>query len=93
MVVNATQGEPASVKDRLLLQSLPHLVLDGAVLAAKAIGAEEAIVCVLRDQRRPAQRAVRAIGERRSLHEGVQRRFSVVPNGYISGQESAPYTI
>jgi NADH:ubiquinone oxidoreductase subunit F (NADH-binding) len=88
VVVNATEGEPASAKDRLLLQSLPHLVLDGAVLAAKAIGAEEAIVCVC-ETNADLHSVQRAIGERRCLREGVQLRFSVVPNGYISGQESA----
>ncbi|HEV7941227.1 MAG TPA: NADH-ubiquinone oxidoreductase-F iron-sulfur binding region domain-containing protein [Solirubrobacteraceae bacterium] len=88
VVVNATEGEPASVKDRLLLQSLPHLVLDGAVLAAKAIGAEEAIVCVC-ETNADLHSVQRAIGERRCLREGVQLQFSVVPNGYISGQESA----
>ena len=34
MVVNGSETEPASGKDKLLLARLPHLVLDGAVLAA-----------------------------------------------------------
>jgi NADH:ubiquinone oxidoreductase subunit F (NADH-binding) len=88
VVVNATEGEPASMKDRLLLQSLPHLVLDGAVLAAQALGAQEAIVCVC-ETNADLPSVQRAIGERGSLGEGVQLRFSVVPNGYITGQESA----
>lgn len=88
VVVNATEGEPASMKDRLLLQSLPHLVLDGAVLAATAVGADEAIVCVC-ETNADLHSVQRAIGERRALREGVDLRFSVVPNGYVSGQESA----
>ena len=38
VVVNGTEGEPASKKDRALLREAPHLVLDGASLAARAIG-------------------------------------------------------
>lgn len=88
VVVNATEGEPASIKDRLLLQSLPHLVLDGAVLAAKAVGAEEAVVCVCQTNA-DLQSVKTAIAQRLALREGVQLRFSVVPNGYVTGQESA----
>ena len=44
LVVNGAETEPASAKDRLLLTRLPHLVLDGAVLAARTVGAREAIV-------------------------------------------------
>ena len=46
VVANGTEGEPASTKDKLLLQSAPHLVLDGVMLAAEAVGARRAIVCV-----------------------------------------------
>ena len=40
-MVNAAEGEPASAKDSALLDVAPHLVLDGAVVAARALGARE----------------------------------------------------
>jgi len=46
VVVNAMEGEPATAKDRSLLLLAPHLVLDGAVLCAEAVGARQLVVCV-----------------------------------------------
>jgi NADH:ubiquinone oxidoreductase subunit F (NADH-binding) len=90
VVVNATEGEPASRKDCTLCELTPHLILDGAVLAAIAVGADEAIVCVC-DSAPDAGASIAAAIEERSTHaEGsVLLRASIVPNGYISGQESA----
>jgi NADH:ubiquinone oxidoreductase subunit F (NADH-binding) len=39
VVVNGGEGEPTSVKDRWLLRFRPHLVIDGALRAARAVGA------------------------------------------------------
>ena len=37
--MNGGEDEPGSKKDRVLLENLPHLVLEGAILGAYAIGA------------------------------------------------------
>jgi NADH:ubiquinone oxidoreductase subunit F (NADH-binding) len=90
VVVNATESEPASLKDRTLLETLPHLVLDGAALAARAIGADEAILCVCESASSSLQRASRALEERSQLTGDWPRVvLRAAPNSYLAGQESA----
>ncbi|MEA2208781.1 MAG: hypothetical protein QOF54_1258 [Solirubrobacteraceae bacterium] len=88
VVVNATEGEPASLKDMTLCQLAPHLMLDGAQLAAQSLGADEAIVAVCESEPASAQAIEAAIEERQGLG-GARLRLSRTPPGYIAGQESA----
>ena len=46
VVANGAEGEPGTFKDRPLLRSNPYQVLEGLSIAATAIGAKEAFVCV-----------------------------------------------
>src|SRR5947207_8611312 len=64
VVVNAVEGEPASFKDRSLMTRAPHLVLDGANLAARALGADEVLVAVGQSARASFESGARAIVER-----------------------------
>jgi len=89
VVVNAAEGEPASLKDRTLTYSLPHLVLDGGELAAQALGADEVIVCVCESALASADNVAAAIAERPHLRGAAQVRLAVVPDHYVAGQESA----
>jgi NADH:ubiquinone oxidoreductase subunit F (NADH-binding) len=89
VVVNAAEGEPASLKDATLCQLAPHLVLDGAQLVAEALGADEAIFCICETAPDGAEIVAAAIAERGSSQGGVPMRLSIVPSGYVSGQESA----
>ena len=90
VLVNVAEGEPASLKDRMLLEGLPHLILDGAVLAARAVGADELILCIDESADLALQSATRAIREReRTDGDGMRINIQLVPEGYVSGQESA----
>ncbi len=90
LVVNAMEGEPASAKDRVLLSYSPHLVLDGADVAAAVIGASEVVICVADDSGPTAASVDAAIAERTRAGRS-RRRFSVArpPGRYVSGEESA----
>ncbi len=88
VVVNATEGEPASLKDRTLCQLAPHLMLDGAQLAAQALGADEVIVAVCESASASVETVAAAIDERGRLG-GPRVRLATTPPGYVVGQESA----
>ncbi len=83
VVVNGTEGEPASAKDKVLLATEPHLVLDGAVVAAQLTRAREVIVA--------AHRAVvgsveDALAERQDV---VGIRVVEAADGFVAGEASA----
>jgi NADH:ubiquinone oxidoreductase subunit F (NADH-binding) len=90
VVANGCEGEPASQKDRLLLERLPHLVLDGSLLAARAIGAGEVVIAADESDRHAVRALDRALRERTYLPQaGPPIRLIPVPRGYVSGQETA----
>jgi NADH:ubiquinone oxidoreductase subunit F (NADH-binding) len=91
VVVNAAEGEPLSGKDKLLIGRLPHLVLDGAVALASAVGARQVIVAHAAGARREGEALRAAIDERtgRRLHDRVAVAPVAVPDGYVTGQETA----
>jgi NADH:ubiquinone oxidoreductase subunit F (NADH-binding) len=90
LVANGSEGEPASRKDRVLLRELPHLVLDGAALAARAIGADDAIIAFSETNERTAKSLVRALRERREARlRDPKFELVGIPKHWLSGQETA----
>ena len=88
VVVNGAEGEPASAKDRVLMTARPHLVIDGAILAADAIGADEIHVYIGREHE-AAVAAMAAAIEQRRLGQARPIRLSRAPIGYVAGEASA----
>lgn len=88
VLANGAEGEPLSLKDRTLMGTRPHLVIDGAVLAADAVGADD-IIFYVGAEHRAAEAAMRSALAERSAD--LQRRAHLVqaPRGYVAGEESA----
>lgn len=87
VVANGTEGEPASVKDKVLLTRSPQLVLDGAILAAGAIAAREVFVVVNSAVREIVDEA---LAERRSQRlDRVRVRIETAAPGFVAGEASA----
>jgi NADH:ubiquinone oxidoreductase subunit F (NADH-binding) len=96
VLVNGAEGEPLSHKDRALLNLRPHLVLDGAELAAEAVGADEIVLYVGERHEAAAQSLERAVAERANAERGRRRagsragiRLLLAPDRYVAGEESA----
>jgi NADH:ubiquinone oxidoreductase subunit F (NADH-binding) len=87
VIVNGSETEPASAKDRLLLTRLPHLVLDGAVLAARAVNARAVVVKVGDGTPAVAQALEGAIAVRGD--DGIGIELVTGPEGYVTGEETA----
>jgi len=87
VIANGTEGEPASQKDRTLLARTPHLVLDGASIAADILEAADIVVVVHRDVRAAVDTAV---AERRRA-EVDRARLQVVTaaDRFVAGEASA----
>ncbi|PKW25777.1 NADH-ubiquinone oxidoreductase-F iron-sulfur binding region domain-containing protein [Phycicoccus duodecadis] len=87
VVVNAAEGEPASAKDETLLRVAPHLVLDGAALAARALGARRVHVVVPADRPQVGAAVRDALAER----SGHRERWTVheAEGRFVAGQARA----
>ena len=90
LIINASESEPASRKDRVLCSQRPHLVLDGAALVARSLGVDEVIVHAHRGGASPSGSLSLAIALRSAarLADPVWR-LSEGPDRYVSGESSA----
>lgn len=90
IVANGTESEPASSKDLILLSHAPHLVLDGMVACAQAVGAADGYLCVGHRTARLARALADAVAQRDSAGlGGIRIEVVSLPGGYLSGQETA----
>ncbi|WP_380053228.1 NAD(P)H-dependent oxidoreductase subunit E [Falsihalocynthiibacter sp. SS001] len=81
VAVNGDEGEPGTFKDRVLLETEPHVFLEGVLMAAWAIDAEKAFI-YLRDEY-PAARKI--------LKQEIAKieQSGIIPAGYIDLRRGA----
>jgi NADH:ubiquinone oxidoreductase subunit F (NADH-binding)/NADH:ubiquinone oxidoreductase subunit E len=99
VVCNADESEPGTFKDRFLLENVPHLLVEGMLLAGLVTGARLGIVYIRHEYEAQLEivereiAAARAAGALGSSVFGSGREFEletfVSPGGYICGEESA----
>ena len=88
VIVNGAEGEPRSFKDRLLMSTRPHLILDGAFLAAKAVRAREVVLYIGEGHRASQDAMARALAERTGEERRLVRTVAA-PARYVAGASSA----
>lgn len=99
VICNADESEPGTFKDRVILDELPHLLIEGMALAALVVGAERGIVFIRHEYEAERISLARALEEARRRGVvgpsafGPSRPFDieifVSPGGYILGEETA----
>ena len=91
VIVNAAEGEPGTFKDRTILRRNPYVVLEGALIAAYAVGADLIVVATKRSFGGEVERIRAAIDEIEDAgwNEGVEILVFEGPDEYLYGEESA----
>lgn len=93
VLVNGAEDEPGSSKDRHLLRTQPHLVLEGALVAARLLGARS-VVLYVNSEAREALAAVHAALDELRSHVELDGQHAAVelveaPPAYVAGEDTA----
>jgi NADH-quinone oxidoreductase subunit F len=91
LVINADEGEPGTFKDRYLLERDPHALIEGMLIAARAIRSATAFVYVRGEYVEPWRRfsaAVREAYEAGYLGNGFDIVVHRGAGAYICGEET-----
>ncbi len=91
VVVNAAEGEPGTFKDRYILLSDPYLVIEGALIAALAVGADRVVIGSKAAFGPVVERVRSAIAEVEAAGWCPDISVSVFagPDEYLYGEETA----
>jgi NADH:ubiquinone oxidoreductase subunit F (NADH-binding)/NADH:ubiquinone oxidoreductase subunit E len=99
VVCNADESEPGTIKDRWILQYLPHMVFEGMMVAGAIVGAQKGYLYIRHEYElqtevlREELTRIRQLGlvGKNILGSGLDFDLEVFvsPGGYICGEETA----
>jgi NADH:ubiquinone oxidoreductase subunit F (NADH-binding)/NADH:ubiquinone oxidoreductase subunit E len=99
IVCNADESEPGTVKDRYIMEHIPHLVIEGMIIAGLVTGARKGIIYIRHEYEEPKEilqeeidrcYRIEALGPSIFGHNsGFELSIFTSPGGYICGEESA----
>lgn len=91
VVVNGAEGEPGTFKDRSILQADPYVVIEGAIIAARAVGADSIAIGLKYTFEGEVSMVRGAIAEMQAAGWTDGLAIAVVegPNEYLYGEETA----
>jgi NADH:ubiquinone oxidoreductase subunit F (NADH-binding) len=90
VVANGCESEPLSAKDAMLLREAPHLVLDGAAIAARAVGADEVILATEGPNEAARMSLEQALRQRSDARlDSVGFELFTAAECFLTGQETA----
>jgi NADH-quinone oxidoreductase subunit F len=90
LVVNAEEGEPGVFKDRYLIENDPHLLVEGILIAARAIEVAAVYVYLNGEADFAARRLAKALADAAAagLTDGLPIDLRRGAGGYVCGEES-----
>ena len=99
IVCNADESEPGTIKDRFLMEHVPHLVIEGMIVAGLVTGATKGILYIRHEYEEPRevlQEEIQRCYREKLVGRGIlgseldfDLEIFVSPGGYICGEESA----
>lgn len=90
VAINADEGEPGTFKDRYCIETTPHRVIEGTLLAAWAVEAEAAYIYLRDEYPQCREILLREIAkvEAAGLNGGIELHLRRGAGAYICGEES-----
>jgi len=93
VICNAEEGEPGTFKDRYIIEKYPQRVIEGILIAMRAVGAGKAYIYIRHEYGKGYRSLLQTL---RDFPPGLMKKFGAPeivlfkgPGGYICGEESA----